>query len=629
MAIPGLKDEKHGLKIGYHATNICGSCRQSALRFMRDQALVQTPVASHSSSVSASPLTPVTPAPTPRQSPLPTDAQISPETTRVSRLDENAFVALTVPVKGLLDPAVLARTPHRGRLETTPAKTPRAPIHAHVGTRSSRTTPDAPPVSGAILVGLRRLLQLTHGVRCNELQCPGRLWVYEVQRTAGGCGVLYRSCDTCMWQQGWFSGQRIKSLHSGHCGVGSLEELRAVHAFFVSGVSTYADYCRTMNAMSLLPISADQFRKYCLWLRVFVLAVLALSMKRGRDVITSRESAAVGSATRIVASSDCFWPERAKKNHCGSSPHGTVPIIDFFNGYILAVRILSNHFLHGEVPSRKKQRVDAASALMLLPSDPAAIEDAASDADAHEEGDEDDEAEDDEDDEEDDEDEVDADEDAVEDAADARAPNVDSDSEDDPAVLSASDDQDYADSDESSANYPPPPPPPHPHVPPPSDGFISTPPPPSPSQDVAPSMVAGMSFTPCLSVRSSSSASASSVPCLVSSSSPHPEATHPFKVDFQRMRDEWKKEREHQRKLPAQSFEKRGYRLALTDLKELFTRVEVHPLVHSRCTMPSTRVVAVRCRPSSRTATPMHSGHCMMCFQPALFQSELYAGSTM
>ena len=153
--------------------------------------------------------------------------------------------------------------------------------------------------------------------------------MYDILRSRGGCGILFRRCTSCKYHSAWNSGQRITSV-IGNCGVHTLEELRIALAFLISGSSRYAEYRKSLENMSLVPLDEKHFRHLLLWMRVFVVCTMAKSMHEGRLAMSKRNLDTVGSILKLILTSDCFWPVRSKKNHCGSSPHGCVPILGIF-----------------------------------------------------------------------------------------------------------------------------------------------------------------------------------------------------------------------------------------------------------------------------------------------------------
>jgi hypothetical protein len=99
---------------------------------------------------------------------------------------------------------------------------------------SKRCPPPLPDVNGMALVSLARLVAHTSNVPCPKC-LVGDVHVYDVQRSRGGCAILFRSCTMCDFREGWNTGQKIKTIRGLSVGLHTLEELRLCMSLVLSG----------------------------------------------------------------------------------------------------------------------------------------------------------------------------------------------------------------------------------------------------------------------------------------------------------------------------------------------------------------------------------------------------------
>ena len=217
---------------------------------------------------------------------------------------------------------------------------------------SKRCPPPLPDVTGMALVSLARLVAHTSNVPCPNCRV-GDVHVYDVDRSRGGCAILFRSCTMCDFLEGWNTGHRIKTIRGLSVGLHTLEGLRLCMSLVLSGDYGYAEYRSILCGASLEPVSADCFRSLQGAMRPHVALTISASLKLSRELVARRDPSLVGSFTQQVVVADGFWSQRSKKNRAGSSPHGAVAAVDFFQHVVLAYHLVSNHKLRGDKPTQR------------------------------------------------------------------------------------------------------------------------------------------------------------------------------------------------------------------------------------------------------------------------------------
>jgi hypothetical protein len=183
----------------------------------------------------------------------------------------------------------------------------------------------------------QRLLTLLDGVPCPSCRVGDARVTGPPVRVNGGTSIIYRQCSQCNWQEAHHTGQRIKTAVGKHCGAPTLEAIRLMLAMFCTGDLLFASYQRVLAACTLKPVSSYQFSNFSSWLRPFVAEALVTALQRARDIVAKRPSGQIGSWSKLVVLSDCFWSKRSKRNHAGDSSAGCVPLLDQPSSLILAV----------------------------------------------------------------------------------------------------------------------------------------------------------------------------------------------------------------------------------------------------------------------------------------------------